>query len=226
MITFGYKKQFESVIRAIIAIALGVVMFLFTVDALKIIIQIIGIAILFAGLISLAPVLSGNKNEKQSKNNKLAHMIGWTTCGIASVLGLLVILKPEWFKNIFVVIVALTVILYCTIQLIALISAMRLTGFTPLPLLLTGAALVGAIVIMFFQPGKTICIVAGILLVMYGVSEIMALFRIRKAEEIYIIRFGTTVDGQPVGSKAPADEAEKDPKLITARDAQFEEVKK
>lgn len=225
MITFGYKKRFESVIRAIIAIALGVVMFLFTVDALKIIIQIIGIAILFAGLISLAPVLSRNKEENQSKGNRMAHLIGWTTCGIASVLGLLIILKPEWFKNIFIIVVALTVILYCTIQLIALISAMNLTGFTPLPLVLTAAALIGAIVVMFFQPGRTICIISGVLLVIYGVAEILALFRIRKAEEEYIIRFGTTVDGEPVGKKAEATEVQDKP-LITAHEAEFEEVKK
>ena len=224
MITFGYKKKFESVIRAIIAIALGVVLCLFTEGALTIIIRIIGIAILFAGLISLAPVLSGNKNEKQSKNNRLAHLIGWTTCGIAAVMGLLVVLKPEWFKNIFVIIVAITVILYCTIQLVALISAMNLTGFKPVPLVMTAVPLIGAIVVMFFAPGKTICIITGILLIVYGVSEVLALFRIRKAEEEYIIRFGTTVDGNPGGSKS--QKPDENPKLIGVRDAEVEEVKK
>ena len=218
MITFGYKKQFESIARAFIAIGLGVCLFVFKVDAIETIVRIIGVAILFAGVISLAPALKKDKNVKQ---NKLATIIGWTTCGIATAIGLLVVLKPLWFTKIFIFLLAGAIIVFCVIQLMALISAMQLIESTPLPLVLSAAALLGGIVVMFFGAGQVICYIIGALLVIYGVSELIAMPKIRKAEEAYILRYG------------PAKEAEEAPKsepsglLITGvKDAEYEEVKK
>ena len=82
------------------------------------------------------------------------------------------------------------------IQLIALISAMAITGFKPFPMVLTAVALIGAITVMFFDSSKAIFITTGLLLIVYGVSEVVSLFRVRKAEEIYIIRYGATKEAQ------------------------------
>lgn len=195
MITFGYNKRFTSIIRAIIAVAMGITLILFRKDGAETIVQLIGIGILFAGVISLIPMLSsGNKVEKE---NRFAAAVGWTICGIASLLGLIVVLKPIWFVNLFIFLVAAAIIIFCTIQLIALISTISLIGFTPLPIVLTGVSLIGAITVMFFAPGKVICIVTGILLIVYGVAEILSLLRVRKAEEIYIQRSGPVVDAEP-----------------------------
>ena len=218
MITFGYKKLFESIARAFIAIGLGICLFVFKIDAMETIIRIIGVAILFAGMISIAPLLS---KKDANKKNKLGTIIGWTTCGIAAVIGLLVVLKPLWFTKIFIFLLAAAIIVFCVIQLMALISAMQLIDGTPVPLVLSAAALLGGIVVMFFGAGQVICYIIGALLVIYGVSELLAMPKIRKAEEIYIIKYG------------PAKEAEEAPKsepsglLITGvKEADYEEVKK
>lgn len=219
MITFGYKKSFTSIIRALIAVGLGLVLFLFKEDAVTRIVQIIGIAILFAGMISLAPLFS--KNKKGEKPNKMGQAIGWTTCGIAAVIGLLVVLKPDWFTTLFIFIVAIAIIVFCTIQLIALISAMNLAGFVALPLVLTCISLVGAIVVMFFAPGKTICIVTGILLIIYGVSEIMALMKIKKTYEMYIVKYGNATDAAPI-----RDNGKEGLIITSSKEVDFEEVRK
>ncbi|MDT3365718.1 MAG: DUF308 domain-containing protein [Bacteroidota bacterium] len=219
MITFGYKKQFASIARAFIAIGLGVVMFLFKIDAIETIVRIIGVGILFAGVISVAPMFS--KKDPEVKQNKLGTVIGWTVCGIATIIGLVVLLKPLWFAKLFVFLLAAAVIVFCVIQLMALVSAMRLVEKTNLPMILSACALLGAIVVMFFQPGQVICYTIGVLLVIYGASELIAMGKIHKAEEVYIMRYG------------PAKEAEEAPKgkqsglLITGvKDADYEEVKR
>lgn len=220
MITFGYKKHFESIARAFIAIGLGVCLFIFKVDAIETVVRIIGIAILFAGVISIAPMLG--KKDTKVKQNKLGTVIGWTTCGIATVIGLIVALKPLWFTKLFIFLLAGAIIVFCVIQLMALISAMQLIETNPLPLVLSGAALVGGIVVMFFGAGQVICYIIGVLLVIYGISELIAMPKIKKAEEIYIIKYGPAKEATEA-----APQAEPSGLLITGvKDADYEEVKK
>ena len=220
MITFGYKKQFESIARAFIALGLGICLFVFKIDAIETVIRIIGIAILFAGVISIAPMLS--KKDSKVKQNKLGTLIGWTTCGLATVIGLIVALKPLWFTKLFIFLLAGAIIVFCVIQLMALISAMQLIEGTPVPLVLSAAALVGGIVVMFFSAGQVLCYIIGALLVIYGVSELLAMPKIKKAEEIYIIKYGPAKDAEPASKSS-----EPSGLLITGvKDADYEEVKK
>ena len=196
MITFGYKKTIESVLRAVIAIAMGVILFLYKSEGADLFVRVIGIGILFAALVSIIPMFTRKKDGQPVKGGKAGFVIGITTCSIAALIGLTAALWPHFYTRFFVFMIAASIIVFCAIQLIALISAMSLTGFKPLPLVLTAVALVGAIAVMFFQPGKTIFIVTGALLVVYGVSEIISLFRVRKAEEIYILRYGAAKEAQ------------------------------
>ena len=220
MITFGYKKHFESIARAMIAIGLGICLFIFEGQAVEVLIKIIGIAILFAGVISIAPMLG--KKKQNVKENKLGTIIGWTTCGIAAVIGLLLVLKPVWFAKIFIFVLAAAIIIFCVIQLMALISTLQYIDAAPLPLVLCGAALIGGIVVMFFSAGQVICYILGVLLVIYGVSELLAMPKIKKAEEIYIIKYGPAQDAKET------EETKKEPSglLVTGvKDAEYEEVK-
>ena len=220
MITFGYKKHFESIARAMIAIGLGICLFIFEGQAVEVLIKIIGIAILFAGVISIAPMLG--KKKQNVKENKLGTIIGWTTCGIAAVIGLLLVLKPVWFAKIFIFVLAAAIIVFCVIQLMALISTLQYIDAAPLPLVLCGAALIGGIVVMFFSAGQVICYILGVLLVIYGVSELLAMPKIKKAEEIYIIKYGPAQDAKET------EETKKEPSglLVTGvKDAEYEEVK-
>ena len=220
MITFGYKKHFESIARAMIAIGLGICLFIFEGQAVEVLIKIIGIAILFAGVISIAPMLG--KKKQNVKENKLGTIIGWTTCGIAAVIGLLLVLKPVWFAKIFIFVLAAAIIVFCVIQLMALISTLQYIDAAPLPLVLRGAALIGGIVVMFFSAGQVICYILGVLLVIYGVSELLAMPKIKKAEEIYIIKYGPAKDAKET------EETKKEPSglLVTGvKDAEYEEVK-
>lgn len=215
MITFGYKKNFESILRALIAVGLGIALFVFKEDALDVVIRIIGIAILFAGVISILPVLTAKKEG--AKDNRMGNIIGYTTCGIAAAVGLLVVLKPSWFTTLFIFLVAAAIIVFCLIQLIALFSVTDLIGYATLPMILGAVALIGAIVVMFFKPGHTICLVTGILLFVYGIAEILALTRIKKAETIFIINNSPETKAETVTGNGLI--------VTESKDVDFEEVK-
>lgn len=216
MITFGYKKWFESILRALIAIGIGIIFIFFGKEAGKWLIQLTGIGILFAGVIPIFSMLTKKKDE-DGKSSRIGNILGITTCSLAAFIGLMMILWPLKFESLFRFLIAASIILFCLIQLIALISAMRLTKFASVPLIITGAVLVGAIVVMFLDSAKVIYITTGVLLAIYGVSEIIALFRIKNAEKIW-----EEQNAQPAAAKP-----EEPQKLIvtSTRDADYEEVK-
>ena len=53
MITFGYKNKFSGLLRALTAIAVGVVMVASKTNALELAVQIIAAFLLASGLVSL-----------------------------------------------------------------------------------------------------------------------------------------------------------------------------
>lgn len=225
MINFGYKKRFESIARAFIAIGLGVCLFIFKDTAVENLVKIIGVAILFAGVISIVPMLS--KKDSTVKRSKMSDIIGLTTCGIASVIGLLAILMPSTFSKVFIFILAAAIIVFCAIQLIALISAMEFLESATLPMIFSAAALIGAIVVMFFKGADIICYLLGSLLVIYGLSELFATPKIWKAEKAYIAVYGPVKDAkaketkpqQSAAGNEKAAAAQNSPLIASIKDA-------
>ena len=176
----------------------------------------------------LMQIPMGAWGDKRGHRGVLTLIVLWWSAftiftGMAQgFIGLLLVLKPVWFAKIFIFVLAAAIIVFCVIQLMALISTLQYIDAAPLPLVLCGAALIGGIVVMFFSAGQVICYILGVLLVIYGVSELLAMPKIKKAEEIYIIKYGPAKDAKET------EETKKEPSglLVTGvKDAEYEEVK-
>ena len=204
MITLGYKTKFDSVTRAAAAIGIGLVM-AFGGNAPALVVKIIAILLVVAGIASLIYGLV------KSKENGVYQLL-LINAGLDIALGLLLFFNPQWIAGAIVYAIGIVLILFGGLQLIALAGAMSLLGAGFSSLLLSVLAVVGG-AFLLFNPFtiNVMSIIAGCLLIVYGVAELISAFRMQKAREEFEIRRAGMPSGPNVretGSTSLADAKE------------------
>ena len=204
MITLGYKTKFDSVTRAAAAIGIGLVM-AFGGNAPALVVKIIAILLVVAGIASLIYGLV------KSKENGVYQLL-LINAGLDIALGLLLFFNPQWIAGVIVYAIGIVLILFGGLQLIALAGAMSLLGAGFSSLLLSVLAVVGG-AFLLFNPFtiNVMSIIAGCLLIVYGVAELISAFRMQKAREEFEIRRSEMPSGPNVretGSTSLADAKE------------------
>lgn len=191
MITFGYKNKFSGLLRAAAATAIGVVMVVSKTDAMVLAVRIIAAFLLASGLVSL---FVGYKNRQNSQ----MPLMGVN--GVVDILiALLVFAFPDVVAGLIVYLIGFVLIGFGIFQLIALVSANKvmkvgLTAFVmPVLVLLAGAFLLARPAFL----GTAVGTVAGAALIVYGVSEFLSSWKMRKAMDEYEIHQTKAEDGKP-----------------------------
>ena len=181
MITLGYKTKFYSVTRAIAAIGIGLVM-AFGGNAPTLVVKIIAILLVAAGIASL---VYGLIKSKETGFYQLLII----NAGLDIALGLLLFFNPQWIAGAIVYAIGIVLILFGGLQLLALAGAMSLLGAGFSSLLLSILAVVGG-AFLLFNPFtiNVMSIIAGCLLIVYGVAELISAFRMEKARAEFEIR--------------------------------------
>ena len=178
MITFGYKNRYGGLLRALAAIAIGIVMVVSRTDAMVLAVRIIAAFLLASGIVSL---LVGYK-ERQNNRMPLMGVNGFVDILIA----LLVFMFPQVVANLIVYLIGFALLGFGLFQLIALASAnkvMKVGGLAfvmPVLVLLAGAFLLARPTFI----GTAIGTVAGVALIVYGVSELLSSWKMKKAMEV------------------------------------------
>ena len=190
--TFGYKSRFNGPIRALTALAVGIVMVVSKTNALNLAVQIIAAFLAASGIVSLAV---GYKNRA---NGTFSLMAVNTVVDI--LIALVLFMFPGFFANLLVYLIAISLLFFAISQLIALASASRvmvmgvLAFIFPILVLLSGLFLLS-------NPdfiGSAIGIVAGVALIIYGVSELFSSWKMRKAIDEYEIKYPKDTDNNDV----------------------------
>lgn len=181
MITFGYKNKFSGLLRAVVAIAIGVVMVVSRTDAMVLAVRIIAAFLLASGIVSL---LVGYRNRQ---NNQMPLM---GVNGVVDiVIALLVFIFPHFVAGLIVYLIGFVLIGFGIFQLITLASANKvmkvgLMAFVmPVLVLLAGAFLLARPAFI----GTAVGTVAGAALIVYGVSELLSSWKMKKAMDEYEI---------------------------------------
>lgn len=183
MRTFGYKSKAKGLFRAIVAIVIGLVMVTVQVNAFNVFLQYLGALIALRGIIGFV-FLCFQKDDSDFMGSAVNSVLN-------AVLGGVMFLYPEWFVNILMYMVAVLMIALGFVQLLAMMSASRVinVGFfsflLPLLIILLG-------ILLIVRPsflGEMIGIVAGVSLMVYGVSELLSLRKMKKAIDEYDIKF-------------------------------------
>jgi len=198
MITFGFKSKTGGLLRAVVAIVLGVIMVSFPGSSLVVIVKILAAFLIASGLVSL---VFGIVNRQ---NGGLALMITNTLVDI--ILGILIFMFPAEVASIVMFLLGLLIMFFGIFQIVVLMSANRVLPVGIWTFLLPVLCAAGGAMVMFhpFGLGSVITLVAGIALLVYGVSELMATWKMRKAMKEYEIHYsagGRTGRGQDSGDR-------------------------
>lgn len=207
MITFGYKNRFSGWLRAVVALAIGIVMVVSRTDAMVLVVRIIAAFLLASGIVSLAV---GYKNRQ---NNQLPLM---GVNGIVDiVIALLVFIFPNFVAGLIVYLIGFVLIGFGLFQLITLASANKVlkvgvAAFVmPILVLLAGAFLLARPTFI----GSAVGVVAGAALIVYGASELLSSWKMKKAIDEYEIR--QTRTDEPAEQENP---------LADVKDVDYEKV--
>lgn len=205
MITFGYKNKFNGPLRALVALAVGVIMVVSPSEAMRTVVKVIAAFLLASGLVSLFLGL------KDKQNGALPLMSFNALVDVA--LGLVLFMFPGFVAKFIIYLIGLVLFGFGLIQLFGLLSARKVVpmgiGAFILPGIVTFA---GAF--MLFNPfaESAMSIIAGIALVIYGASELYSSWKMKKAIDEYEIR------------QAPAKPAEAVDPLAGVKDVEYEKV--
>ncbi len=190
MFTFGYKTTLSSILRSLASIGIGLVM-IFDNEASETVVKVVAAFLFTSGLVSLVYGLIRNKKEG------LLPLMA-VNAVVDILIGVLLFLNPGWVAGFIITLIGIVLILFGGLQLLALAGTMSLLGTGFGTLILSVCAVVGGAFLLFSPFGERIMgICAGSFLVLYGVSELISSWRIRKAKEAYEIRFNTREEPQP-----------------------------
>ena len=190
MFTFGYKTTLSSILRSLASIGIGLVM-IFDNEASETVVKVVAAFLFASGLVSLVYCLIRNKKEG------LLPLMA-VNAVVDILIGVLLFLNPGWVAGFIITLIGIVLILFGGLQLLALAGTMSLLGTGFGTLILSVCAVVGGAFLLFSPFGERIMgICAGSFLVLYGVSELISSWRIRKAKEAYEIRFNTREEPQP-----------------------------
>ena len=181
MITFGYNSKFSSILRSLSAIAIGTVMVIST-NATVTVVKIIAAFLFAAGVVSF---VYGYLNRKSG-----AMSLMTVNAVVDIVIGLLLFLFPTAVAGIIVTLIGIAILVFAILQLVVLSGTLSLVGMGGFSIFLSIIALVGGITLLFNPfSERVMSILAGVFLVVYGISDLISMLRVTKAKEAYEIKF-------------------------------------
>ena len=202
MITFGYKNKFSGFIRAILAIAIGVVMVASKTNALELAVRIIAAFLVATGVVTF---ILGVKTKNGGENNLMS-----VNAIVDVFLGVLLFLFPEFVVNIMIYIIGFAIIAFGLFQIIALVSAVRVYQVGVWSFILPALVVIAG-VFLVARPsfvGEAMGVVAGAALIVYGTSELFSTWKMRKAIKEYDIKQAPKTSNTEADVKIEAEDVE------------------
>ena len=192
MITFGYNSRFKGPIRALTALAIGIVMVVSKANALNLAVQIIASFLIASGVVSLVV------GYRHRSNGTFPIMAVNTVVDI--LLALVLFMFPGFFANLLVYLIAFVLICFGIFQLVSLGSANRVFGMGVFAFVLPVLVLMSGLFLLSNPSflGSAVGIVAGVSLIIYGASELLSSWKMRKAIDEYEIKFPKDSDNNDV----------------------------
>lgn len=188
MITFGYNNKFSSILRSLCAIAIGAVMVAST-DATVAVVKIIAAFLFAAGVVSF---IYGYVNRKSGAMGLMA-----VNAVVDIVIGLLLYLFPTGVAGMIVTVIGIVILLFGILQLVVLAGTMSFVGMGGIALFLSIIAIVGGITLLFNPfSERVMSVLAGVFLIVYGLSDLLSMYRVTKAKEAFEIKFQQQTDDQ------------------------------
>ena len=207
MFTFGYSSRISGPLRALIALAIGVMMVIRPDNALTTVVKVIAAFILASGVVSLIVGL------KEKKNGSLPLMSFNALVDI--IIGIVLFSAPGFVAKFIIYLIGFVLLGFGIMQILALFSAKRVMGLGLgafiLPIVVT---LVGGFLLFNPFAESVMVMIAGAAIIVYGASELLSSWKMKKAIDEYEIHQAPAQE-QPVQQENP---------LENVKDVEYEKV--
>jgi len=171
---FDYRKMS---IRGILAIIAGCIAIFIPDLTMKSVVMTVGGLIFLVGAIGI--IISLTVKEKMSWGAELTRTIP------NLIIGLLLIIMPELFVKLMVIIIGVGLLLIGIVQLAGVFSVREIIGWSWFYLIMSLLIITSGIVMLNnpFKSAETIVTFFGIILIFYGISEVVISWKIGHAPE-------------------------------------------
>lgn len=198
MFTFGYKSRVNGPLRALIALIIGVLMVISPEKALTTVVKVIAAFLLASGLVSLFVGL-------RDKEKGALPLMSFNAL-VDVLLGLVLFLFPGFIAKFMIYLIGFVLLAFGVVQIAALFGARRIIGlglgafFLP-----TVVTLVGGFILFNPFAESVMVMIAGAALIVYGASEFLSSWRVKKAIDEYEIH-QAPVSEQPAVNESGLDD--------------------
>lgn len=198
MFTFGYKSRVNGPLRALIALVIGVLMVISPEKALTTVVKVIAAFLLASGLVSLFVGL-------RDKEKGALPLMSFNAL-VDVLLGLVLFLFPGFIAKFMIYLIGFVLLAFGAVQIAALFGARRIIGLGLGAFLLpTLVTLVGGFILFNPFAESVMVMIAGAALIVYGASEFLSSWRVKKAIDEYEIH-QAPVSEQPAVSESGLDD--------------------
>ena len=198
MFTFGYKSRVNGPLRALIALVIGVLMVISPEKALTTVVKVIAAFLLASGLVSLFVGL-------RDKEKGALPLMSFNAL-VDVLLGLVLFLFPGIIAKFMIYLIGFVLLAFGVVQIAALFGARRIIGLGLGAFLLpTVVTLVGGFILFNPFAESLMVMIAGAALIVYGASEFLSSWRVKKAIDEYEIH-QAPVSEQPAANESGLDD--------------------
>lgn len=179
MIVFGYRNPSSGFVRATVCLLLGAALVMWPHLSVNLAVQVIGGFIAFLGLVSVLLALRASGS---------AYMAASLSSALITVLfGVLLLVYPAFFAKVLMFLVGLVLFIFGVGQVVVLGGARQYVSVPVLSYVLALLSAAAGIVIIFnpFESVETVMIFMGAAIFVYGVSSMIAAFKMRKAVKAF-----------------------------------------
>ena len=179
MFTFGYKSRVNGPLRALIALAVGILMVMSPDKALAMVVKVIAVFLLASGVVSLIVGL-------RDKNRGTLPLMSFNAL-VNVVLGMVLFAFPG-IASFVIYLIGFVLLAFGIVQIVALFGARRVIGLGLGAFVLpTVVTLVGGFILFNPFAESVMVMIAGAALIVYGASELLSSWRVKKAMDEYEI---------------------------------------
>ena len=176
MIIFGYKSGVNGPMRALVALAVGIMMVIYPTSALTTVVKIIAAFMIASGVVSL--VVGLRDKEKGSLPLMSFNAL------IDLLLAILMFVFAPVIAKFVIYLIGFVLLAFGIVQIIAFLGARRVMavsfGSFILPIVVT---LIGGFILFNPFAESVMTTIAGSALVLYGVSEFMSSWKMKKLRD-------------------------------------------
>lgn len=185
MIIFGYNSRVNGPMRALIALAIGILMVVFPAKALTTVVKIIAAFMIASGVVSL--VVGLKDKEKGSLPIMSFNAV------VDLIIAILLFVFAPFVAKFVIYLIGLVLLIFGVIQILALAGAksvmnLNLRTFI-LPVVVT---LIGGFILFNPFAESVMTIIAGSALLLYGISELISSWMMKNLADMS----GNKVDDQ------------------------------